>query len=224
MSYSLNIKSEINQLIKEYASIRRKFEICKKKHSRYLEGNDNYIGIIGEYWATIFLEQIYEEDSIKDYLDMKTNKINSKKDNKICGISYSNSTEWLDFIVKHKDENKSEFVSVKTISSENKQGKSGKIKYPVWKKETLTCKYILSVIIVKLDKNLLPEQLLYIDNLDSSLKNRKGKNYDYNYSNHWQEGSNSLVFKYYKNNGFDKIFAANIWEWNIQKKTFINSQ
>ena len=211
MSYDLSIKSEINQLIKEYASIRRKFEICKKKHSRYLEGNDNYIGIVGEYWATIFLEQIYEEDSIKDYLDMKTNKINSKKDNKICGISYSNSTEWLDFIVKHKDENKSEFISVKTISSENKQGTSGKVKYPEWKKETPTCKYILSVIIVKLDKNLQPEQLLYIKDLGSSLENCKGKNYDYNYSKHWQKGRNSLVFKYYKNGGFDEIFSSEIW-------------
>ena len=213
MSNDTNINNEINELIKEYAYIRRKFEICKKKYSRYLEGNDNYIGIIGEYWATIFLEQIYERNSIEDYLEMKTNKY-SNKDTKLCGISYSNSTEWLDFIVKH--ENKSEFISVKTISSENKQRKSGKIKYPVWKKEAPTCDYILSVIILKLDKKKLePEQLLYINDLNKNLENCKGKKY--NYSDHWHKGKNSLVFKYYKNDGFDKIFSSKIWVWENNK-------
>ncbi len=209
MSDDLNIKSEINQLIIEYANIRRKFEICKKKHPKYLEGNDNYIGIIGEYWATIFLEQEHK-DAIQDYLKTKTNKNHSEKDKE---ISYSKSKEWLDFIAKHDDKN--EFISVKAISSENKQGTSGKIKYPSWRKKP-TGKYILSVIIVKLDENLLPENLLYIDDMDSYLEGCIGSK-GYNYSNHWGEDSKDLVFKYYKHGGFDKIFSSKIWKWKDDK-------
>ncbi len=204
MSKNQNIKCEINQLIQEYADIRKKFEKRKEKHPRYLKGNDNYVGITGEYWATIFLEQEYES-AIKYFLD-------EKEEERHC-----NSQEWFDFELDHGENSKKELISVKAISSENKKGRSGIIKYFSRGED------ILSVIIIKLGVDLKPEQLLYIKNLNSNLDN-EGK---CNYSNNWKKSKKSLAFRYYRNkddekkNGFDEIFTSkkecSIWEWNDDK-------
>lgn len=61
----------------------------------------------------------------------------------------------------------------------------------------------------------MPEQLLYIKDLDLSLQNCNGKYY--NYSDHWQKDKDSLVFKYYQNDGFDRIFSSKIWEFEVDK-------
>ena len=188
-----NTSTEIEQLIREYAQIRKKFEEYKERNPKYLKGNDNYIGIIGEYWATIFLEQEYK-NAIKGFLEKKGEGI------------HSNSEKWLDFILEHDENEGKELISVKAISSENKRSISGKIKYFIAKGE----KDILSVIIIKLDDNLIPVQLLYIKDLKSSLETCKWTHY--NYFMHWQEGKNDLTFKYYKDDGFDeKAFPSNIW-------------
>jgi len=168
---------EIEKLITKYAEIRIEFEEAKEKYKDYLAGNDNYIGIIGEYWAKRFLEQIQEE------------KISAiEKDDGERDLS----SEWTDFQVAN------ELISVKAITEENNSKESGYIKYPKNKQDDK----VYSAIIIKLNQKLYPEQLLYVKNLDKSLKNRDEK-FMRDYIKNWK--NDKLCFKYY-DSGFDTKF------------------
>lgn len=229
MSKIDEVQQEIKSLISEYSTIRQKFEEVKQKYPEYLEGNDNYIGIIGEYWATLFLREKYGK-KLDKFIKGKVQQAKSKQDNQkseafeVGGVSYSNSTEWLDFVVEHDEPKKDyEFISVKAISSERKDKKSGPIKYPINTSTKVSSNRFnpktednLSVIIVKLDENLLPEELLYIQNLNQKFKTKLiGKNANYCYSDHWDKDK-SVAFKYYKN-GFDDIFIDYIYQYKDDK-------
>jgi len=168
---------EIEKLITKYAKIRVEFEKAKKDYEDYLAGNDNYIGIIGEYWAKRFLEQRYPKKKITV----------SKKDDGKRDLS----SEWTDFQVAN------ELISVKAITEENNSKESGYIKYP---KEEQDDK-VYSAIIVKLNNELFPEQLLYVKNLDESLK--KDKKFMRDYMKNWEK--HKLCFRYY-DSGFDTKF------------------
>jgi hypothetical protein len=185
---------EIEELIKEYANIRQKFEKAKKDYSEYLSGNDNYIGIIGEYWAKIFLETLYKNIDITN---------TSRK---------SESEKWVDFELKHSDTTES--ISVKTIF-EDKNKTSGPIKLK--DKPGGVC----SIVILKLNDNLFPSQILYIKDIDNYFKNnkdevdcKKAMKFD-NYKDRLDCKKN-IKFKYYKD-GFDPIFKDNIWKYEDNK-------
>ena len=111
----------------------------KKEYPEYLSGNDNRIGIIGEYWAKIFLETLYEN------IDIMNMAIKDK------------SNKWVDFELKHIDTTES--ISVKTIF-EDKNGTSGPIKLKD-KPDSGVC----SIIVIKLNNGLFPSQILYIKDI-----------------------------------------------------------
>jgi len=176
-----NIRKEIKELIKEYANVYQKFN--DKKFSQYLSGNDNRIGIIGEYWAKIFLETLYDT------------KINNSS------LDGNKSEKWVDFELKHNDT--TEYISVKTIF-EDKNETSGPIKLK--DKPSGVC----SIIILKLNDNLFPIQILYIKDIDTNLKNGK-KDYKDRL-----DCKKDINFKYYKD-GFDPIFKDSIWKYEDNK-------
>ncbi|MEA3353445.1 MAG: hypothetical protein U9Q33_06500 [Campylobacterota bacterium] len=229
MNNTDEVQQEIQGLISEYATIRKRFEEVKQKHPEYLEGNDNYIGIIGEYWATLFLREKYGK-KLDKFIEGKVQQAKSKQDNQkskafeVGGVSYSNSTEWLDFVVEHDEAKKDyEFISVKAISSERKDKKSGPIKYPINSSTKISSNRFnpklednLSAIIIMLDENLLPKELLYIEDLNQIFNKKTiGENANYCYSDHWTKDK-SIVFKYYKN-GFDDIFKNSIYLYENNK-------
>jgi len=187
-----NQKNEIEELIIKYANIRKEFEEAKKKYKDYLAGNDNYIGIIGEYWAQRFLKQIQKE---------KVSPL--RKDNGERDLS----SEWTDFEVAN------ELISVKAITEENNSKESGYIKYPKEKQDDK----VYSAIIIKLNDNLYPEQLLYIKNLDTTLKNRDD-GFKKDYMKNWIK--NKLCFKYY-DSGFDTKFDK-IYHYDKDLSEFTN--
>jgi len=180
---------DILSLITEYAQIRIKFEEYKKQYPEYLEGNDNYIGIIGEYWAKRFLESQYP-------------------DAKISGISKVNlderslSSKWVDFTISNYNR-AIENINVKTISCEAKSRTSGPIKFNDQPENGIS-----SAVIVKLGKDLYPEQVLYIHDLNGdNLKDGKHVKYK---TNRWKK-DNTISFQYYKEyndtpEGFDRVF------------------
>jgi len=211
MSKINEVQQEIQNLISEYASIRQKFEKVKQKHPEYLEGNDNYIGIIGEYWATLFLREKYGK-KLDKFIKGKVQQAKAKQDNQkieafeVGGVSYSNSTEWLDFVVEHDEAKKDyEFISVKAISSERNDQTSGYIKNKKCEKNE-----ILSILILKLDEDLLPEELLYIQDVNSNLRNGKK-----DYKDRWDKGY-KINFRCY-DDGFDDVFINDIYQYEDDK-------
>jgi len=191
-----NIRKEIEELIKEYADIRKKFEKAKDKYSDYLSGNDNYIGIIGEYWAKIFLETLYDT------------KINNSS------LDGNKSEKWVDFKIDHSDT--AEYISVKAISEENEKSESGPIKLKD-KPDSGVC----SIIILKLNDNLFPIQILYIKDIDNYFKNNKDKvdckkAMKFNNYKDRLDCKKNIKFRYYKD-GFDPIFKDNIWKYEDNK-------
>jgi len=193
-------KENIEDLIIRYANIRKEFEEAKKS-TKYLDGNDNYIGIIGEYWARIFLE---------DYLDKNVNHVKNSKN------KTNKSSKWIDYIT-----DKNEYISVKTITTENKSKTSGDIKFhDNINLDENNNKVLYSIIIVMLDEDLFPNQLLYIKDIDNNLKNIDEKT-STQYATRWKNKQN-IYFKYYEN-GFDKrvgsVFAYDkeIKSWECLK-------
>lgn len=185
---------EINKLISGYAIVREEFEDLKKKYPEYLAGNDNYIGIIGEYWATRFLEQIYPAEAMHKTIEAKKNGTHNK------------SNEWSDFELEHLDA--VEIISVKTIF-EIKTGESGKIKHK--KVEEVEKEQILSIIIVKLNDKLLPEELLYKKDINKNLNDGKK-----DYKTRWDNNLH-INFKHYGKDGFDEIFIEDIYTYDNDK-------
>jgi len=171
----------IDSLILDYAHIRRKTEMYKKRFPKYITGNDNYIGMIGEYWATRFIEKHISKESLRDtYQEKKSGE-------------HSKSQEWYDFKLNNENGQK-EYISVKTIF-EVKSGESGNIKNKKFDDG------ITSVIILKLNDSLFPIELLYIKNLDKELDKVEVSMKDYKAS--WNKGT--LSFRYYDSyGGFDK--------------------
>ncbi|MEA2049813.1 MAG: hypothetical protein U9O56_03705 [Campylobacterota bacterium] len=198
-------RQEIEELVSKYANIRMTFKALKKKYPDYLEGNDNYIGIIGEYWATIFLKQIYK-DKLNKFLESKINKSKGESEQlTVGGISYSNSTEWLDFIVEH-DDDWHELISVKTIF-EDKARTSGYIKYKEFRD-----KQIPSIIILKLNEALIPIELLYIKDINNNLIDGRKE-----YRSRWKDKDNPPInFKYYED-GFDDVFIDETYKYEDDK-------
>jgi hypothetical protein len=191
-------REEIEELITKYAEVRNDFEDLKNKHPKYLAGNDNYIGIIGEYWARIFLKTLEENEN---------SKINNSS------AEGNKSEKWVDFkIINNKI---TEYINVKTIF-EDKNETSGYIKHHK------TSEGILSIIIIKLDNKLFPKELLYIKDIDTNLKN--GTKRTKKYKERWEAGK-EINFRYYKNyningnniNGFDCTFKDCIWEYENEE-------
>ena len=175
----------IDSLILDYAHIRRKTEMYKKRFPKYITGNDNYVGMIGEYWVTRFIEEIYSPDVIRTAQEQKENG------------NHSLSKEWYDFELSHNG--KKEYINVKTIF-EDKNGESGEIKYKEFDSNS-----IASVVVLKLDESLFPIELLYIKDLKNSLVNGM-KDYHTNWNGSQPK---SLIFKFYnssKSYGFDRVF------------------
>jgi len=167
---------KIEALIKKYGAIRIEFEELKMDCPKYLSGNDNYIGIIGEYWAIKFLEQ-KDKKKLNSFLD-------DRKDNKV-----SKSQEWWDINFG------GELISVKTITTENKHRISGHVKY-------IDLSEKLSVIIIMLDEKLQIKELLYLEDIKKIFKEEKIGKYKKRYI--WENGK-KLSFRFYEN-GFDPIF------------------
>jgi hypothetical protein len=187
--------SEIEELITKYAEVRKNFEKLKNEQPKYLAGNDNYIGIIGEYWAKIFLETFEENENPE---------INNSS------AEGNKSEKWVDFRIKNN--NITEYINVKTIF-EDKNETSGYIKHHK------TSEGILSIIIIKLDNKLFPKELLYIEDIDTNLKDGIKE-----YKKRWEAGK-QINFRYYKNynrngnniNGFDCTFKDCIWEYENEE-------
>jgi len=200
---------KIKEVIKEYASARKNFKILKEEYVEYLGGNDNYIGIIGEYWSKVFLENL---DSNKNMYVGVIQKKGSKTRN--------DSSKWIDFVIKDKEQAEDilESISVKTIF-EGKDLESGEINYKDKPKDGSIC----SVIIIKLDEDeLLPLQLLYINNLDENLLNGTYVNYKSNW-NKTDEDKRKLKFRYYNNKsqkGFDSALSQFIYKYNPDDEKF----
>ena len=191
----------IDSLILDYAHIRRKTEMYKKRFPKYITGNDNYIGMIGEYWATRFIEECISTESLLDTYKEKESGEHSK------------SQPWYDFKLNHEDGQK-EYISVKTIF-EVKSGESGVIKHVDAK--DFGENSILSIIILKLNDSLFPTELLYIKDLEHSLVNGEK-----DYKSKW-DNKRSLIFKYYdssKQIGFDKAFKKHAYIFNSDTETF----
>ena len=53
---SKKLKQEIDTVINQYIKARIKFYKMQGIHPDYLKGNDNVIGVIGEYYAMLYLE------------------------------------------------------------------------------------------------------------------------------------------------------------------------
>lgn len=51
-----NVEREISDGIKAYIAVRKDFIALSRKHPEFLYGNDNIVGIIGEYIAIRYLE------------------------------------------------------------------------------------------------------------------------------------------------------------------------
>lgn len=191
----------IDSLILDYAHIRRKTEMYKKRFPKYITGNDNYIGMIGEYWSTRFIEECISKESLQYMQEEKE----SGKHNK--------SQAWYDFKLNHQDGQK-EYISVKTIF-EVKSGESGVIKHI--DATTFGENSVISIIILKLNDSLFPTELLYIKDLENSLINGEK-----DYKNKW-DNKGSLVFKYYdssKQIGFDKALKKHVYMFNSDTETF----
>ena len=193
----------IDSLILDYAHIRKKFEMYKKRFPKYMAGNDNYVGTIGEYWATRFLEWKHNSDCIQAVVEQKESG------------NHNLSNPWSDFELNHGDI--AELVSVKAIF-ENKNGESGEIKYKQFSENEIG-----SILIIKLDDYLFPIEILYINDLDKNLLNGEKA-----YKDRWSE-KNSLIFKYYDSalsQGFDKKLSSFIYKYDISCEKFVeaNSQ
>jgi len=185
---------KINKLIEKYANIRREFEDTKnnEKYGKYLSGNDNYVGIIGEYWARRFLESKGKNVNAVTQVNNKTKR--------------NKSSKWVDFII---DDN--EYISVKAITNENQNKESGIIYNPKREDQNI----IYSALIIKLNDDLQPEKILYINDLDNNLIDGDCKNckkYKYNWEN-----KGKISFKFYiKNKNFDLILKDFIYNYNIK--------
>jgi len=191
----------IESLILDYANIRKKTEMYKKRFPKYITGNDNYIGMIGEYWATKFLEDEklfpQKKEAIKSFIAKKEEG------------EHNLSNEWSDFELK--SDNQTEYVSVKTIF-ENKNGESGTIKFKDFKDDEIG-----SVMIIKLNDSLFPTDILYIEDVNNNLKNIGERHY----LDNWLKGS--LAFKYYDNStnrGFDKELSKFIYKYDSATEQF----
>ena len=185
--------NDIESLIKKYADIRIEFEKWKEKCPRYLSGNDNYIGIIGEYWAIKFLEKVKEE---KNELE------NFMKERESGNVS--KSQYWWDI------ELQDELISIKAISTERKDKNSGFIYYPKEKKDSK----IYSIIVLMLDEYLKPKEILYLKDIDKILNKDLRDKLDKRKINErkYEWGKDKKIsFKYYKD-GFDKIFKNYIYK------------
>lgn len=177
----------IENLIKDYAYTRKKFEVYKEKLADYLDGNDNYVGIIGEYWAKRFLENLGREVASLNRKDTDTRDKSSK---------------WTDFIV-----NNNEHISVKAIF-EAESGRSGAIKYddkPVNK--------MCSIIIVKLDINLFPSKILYIKDVDENILNGEF----IQYADKWKQGSSLEFKYYKNTDNFDNELSKFVYKYEKEK-------
>jgi len=189
----------IDSLIVDYAHIRKKFEMYKKRFPKYMAGNDNYVGTIGEYWATRFLEWKYNSDCLKSVEEQKESG------------NHNLSNPWSDFELKHGSIR--EYISVKAIF-ENKNGESGEIKYKPFQENEIG-----SVLIVKLDNYLFPLEILYIDNLEN---NKKFINGEKNYKDNWID-KKPLLFRFYnssKSYGFDRKLSSLIYTFNQDDEEF----
>jgi len=179
-----DLHKSIGKLISKYAEVRKEMKIYKEKYKKYLAGNDNYVGSIGEYWSIIFIEQFYKNE-IQEFLERREN------------WKVSESEEWFDIELKHKSDIY-EYISVKTIF-EDKRNTSGYIK-PI--KEDIENKKlkendILSVIILKLNEELRPIELLYIKDINNNLVDGIK-----DYKTRWSERK-QINFRFYDNTGFD---------------------
>ena len=94
------LKQEIDTVINQYIKARIKFYQMQETHPNYLKGNDNVIGVIGEYYAMLYLE-------FQGRNPVKVENRNQKGYDLYCE--------------KKK-------ISVKVITAENKGQKTGKIK------------------------------------------------------------------------------------------------
>lgn len=177
----------IENLIKDYAYTRNKFEDYKDKLKYYLDGNDNYVGIIGEYWAKRFLEN----------LGQKVDSLN-KKDSQ----TRDKSSKWTDFVI-----NGNEHISVKAIF-EAESGRSGAIKY-----DDKPIDSICSIIIVKLDINLFPSKILYVKDVDKNIKNGE----HIQYADKWKKGSALEFKYYSNNEAFDSKLIEFVYEYENEK-------
>ncbi len=97
---SKRVQQEINKTITDYLSARVRFIQVQEKYDEYLKGNDNKVGVIGEYYAFLYLEN--------QGRDVK--KVESK------------SQEGFDL------ESDGKRISVKIITRENSSGKTTKLK------------------------------------------------------------------------------------------------
>ena len=190
MNNQNEVREKIENLISKYAQVRQEFEDAKKEDtpmSKYIAGNDNYIGIIGEYWAKVFLETLPENIGLQI-------SNSSSEGNK--------SEKWVDFKIER--DNLQEFINVKTIF-EDKNNTSGYIK----KFHKSSNGNILSIIIIKLNDNLAPKELLYIQDIDNNLKNGIK-----NYKDRWdsEDEDKPINFRYYKDR-FDPIFKDSVWKY-----------
>jgi len=190
------VHKEIEELILKYAEIRQKFKEYQNelKYKKYLAGNDNNIGTIGEYWAIKFIEQ-KKEKSILPFLEKRGKG------------EVSESEEWFDIELIHENTPK-EYISVKTIF-EDKTGTSGYIKY-----KHSPNNETLSIIILKLNEKLFPDELLYIENINDSLVDGMKE-----YKTRWNDEV-QINFKYYKGSGFDKAFE-NIYKYCNSSDEFV---
>lgn len=190
MSYEdKKVQDEIQKLITKYSEIRSTFKEYQDdpRYRKYLAGNDNNIGTIGEYWAIRFVEQEYTQ-AVQPFL------LERESDN------VSKSEEWFDIELLHN--NKKELISVKTIF-EDKTATSGYIKYKEFEENTTQ-----SIIILKLNNKLTPEELLYIKDINNNLVDGIK-----DYKTRWKKNNLSINFKYYNKRGFDNIFNDNIYRY-----------
>jgi len=187
----------IDSLILDYAHIRKKFEMYKKRFPKYMAGNDNYVGTIGEYWTTRFLEHEYGSSSIQAVIEQKESG------------DHNLSNPWSDFELDHGETK--EYVSVKAIF-ENKNGESGEIKYKDFANNETG-----SILIIKLDDHLFPMEILYINDINKNLINGEK-----DYKDRWN-AKKSLIFKYYDSvlsKGFDKKLLPFIYKYDVMNEKF----
>ncbi len=94
------IKQKIDTVINQYIKARIKFYKMQVAYPEYLKGNDNVIGVIGEYYAMLYLESQGRTPIKVDHRSQKGYDL---------------------YCEKRK-------ISVKVITAENKGQKTGKIK------------------------------------------------------------------------------------------------
>lgn len=96
------------EAIEEYAKGRLKFCEAQKRQQKLLHGNDNKVGIIGEYWA-----MRYYQECLKRVLEDRPG---------------SSSNPGYDF--RYREGSKEFRVTVKSVSMENEKGRTVRLADP----------------------------------------------------------------------------------------------